>query len=346
MSMLVTGASGFLGTAVVGRLFARGIPKVRCFVRPTSQTAYLEEVSRTYAGCDIEYVVGNLISSQDCRRALQGVSTVFHIAAQMKGAPAAMFLNTVVTSSRLLDAIQESPVERMVLISSLSVYGPRQDATTIVDENSEIEPEWRKRDPYSQTKLWQESLFHEAQKSMSFDLQVLRPGVIYGARGDHFSGRVGVKMGDCLWLLGRNNILPLTYVENCADAIVFAGLKHTVTGCYNVVDDDLPTAAEYVRAYKEQVGDVRSIWFPWWLTMAMSKAVESYSEFSHRQIPPALTPYKSAVLWRGLRFDNRKLKSIGWKQLVPTAEALIATFRHWHCCPVKSRTESVGWRFR
>jgi nucleoside-diphosphate-sugar epimerase len=199
----------------------------------------------------------------------------------------------------------------------------------MLNEATALERCPQKRDVYSQAKLWQETLFRKLPAKKGYEVIVLRPGIIYGQGGQEFSPRIGLKVGSCLWRFGRNNLLPLTYVQNCAEAVVMAGLKPGAAGCYNVVDDDIPTASEYLNEYRRCVGDIRSIWVPWWLTKSLSSAVEAYSHFSHGQLPAALTPYKSAVLWRGSRFDNSKLKSLGWRQLVPTAEALRVTFEYF-----------------
>lgn len=329
MSILVTGASGFLGRAVVERLCARSVPQVRCFVRPSSNRSGLDELQLEYPNSKIEYLVGNLISPADCRRAVDGVTTIFHLAAQMRGAPASIFLNTVVASNRIVEAMLGSGPKRVVLVSSLAVYGPMDgDLRPMLNEATVLERCPQKRDVYSQAKLWQETLFGKLPATKGYEVIVLRPGIIYGEGGQEFSPRIGLKVGNCLWRFGRNNRLPLSYVQNCAEALVVAGLKPGATGCYNVIDDDVPTASEYLNEYRQRVGDIRSIWVPWWLTKALSNAVEAYSRFSHGQVPAALTPYKSAVLWRGSEFDNSKLKSLGWRQLVPTTESLQVTFEY------------------
>ena len=60
--------------------------------------------------------------------------------------------------------------------------------------------------------------------------------------------------------LGGNNLLPLTYVDNCAEAIVVAALTPGASGqVYNVVDDDLVTSKQYLALYKSRVAPVRSV---------------------------------------------------------------------------------------
>jgi nucleoside-diphosphate-sugar epimerase len=118
-------------------------------------------------------------------------------------------------------------------------------------------------------------------------------------------------------------VLPLSYVSNCAEALVLAGSSIVPDGAYNVVDDDLPTAAEYVRRYKQDVRPIRSIRCPFAATMLLSKWAERCHVNSAGQI---LTPYRIANLWRGHRFDNRKLRRAGWTQVVSTRDGLSRAF--------------------
>jgi nucleoside-diphosphate-sugar epimerase len=196
-----------------------------------------------------------------------------------------------------------------------------------VDEQTALEshPEWR--DHYSYSKLRQERLFWEYQQRNGFELVVLRPGVIYGPGGGHFSNRVGLTVGDGLLHFGANNLLPLSYVENCAEAVVVAGTHQgAASQVYNVHDDDLPTCRQYMRGYKKNVRKVRSISVPYFGVKILSSMVTKYNRYSKGQLPSILTSYKVASQWGGNRFDNSKLHAIGWKQLVPTAEGLQRSF--------------------
>ena len=162
---------------------------------------------------------------------------------------------------------------------------------------------------------------------------VLRPGVIYGPGGGHFSGRVGITMGSWQLYLGGSNLLPLTYVENCAEAVVTAGIHADAAGqVYNVHDDDLPTCREYLRAYKKYVRNIRSVPLPYFATRLLSKTLVGYHRYWKGQLPAVLTPYKVASLWAG-RFDNSKLHSIGWQQSVPTAEGIRSSFTAFRAEP-------------
>lgn len=342
MKVLVTGAGGFLGVHVVTRLLAHGYTDVRCFLRDTSKAEALEKVARAYPDAHLEIRSGNLHSKTDCAAAVADVSLVFHLAAGMKGSCADLFLNTVIASRNLIEALesrQNVPLEktRIVLVSSFGVYGVGSLARGArVNEETLIEPHPELRDPYSYSKLRQEQLFWDYQKTNGFELVVLRAGAIYGPGGGHFSNRVGLQVGPLFFHLGGRNLLPLSFVENCAEAIVIAGTAPSAAGqVFNVHDDELVTAAKYLRQYKKKVKPVRSIRLPYLLTRFLAWNLEVYHRRSLGQLPAILTRYKVASAWGGNRFSNQKLHSTGWRQLVSTPDAMTQTFEYLHQHPPK-----------
>jgi len=328
MTVLVTGSTGFLGAAVIERLLARGAKRIRCLVRPSSDQARLAALASAYSAGRVEVTIGNLQSAAGIERALIGVDTVYHLAGAMRGPPAGIFLDTVVASKRLLDVIASHPVKRFVLVSSLSVYGLADvPVDRLIDETTGLESHPERRDAYSYAKLRQELVVQEHAARAGFQLMILRPGTLYGPGGPAFSPRVGLTVPGWLLHLGGNNVLPLSHVSNCAEAVVLAGTSNRLEdGAYNVVDDDLPTAAEYVRRFKREVGRVRSIRCPFFATMLLSQWAERWHVSSRGQIPRVLTPYCTASLWRGHRFDNRKLRRAGWTQVVSTRDGLTRAF--------------------
>jgi nucleoside-diphosphate-sugar epimerase/peptidoglycan/xylan/chitin deacetylase (PgdA/CDA1 family) len=328
MKILVTGATGFLGTALMERLLAHGYKDIRCNVRRRTDIPKLDRLFERYPYACLEYCVADLRYREDAARAADGAQLIFHLVAGKKGTAADLILNSVVASRNLLDAVAERKPMRIVLVSSFGVYGVAGlGRGARVNEQTVLEPHPEWRDHYSYSKLRQEQLFWEYQQANDFELVVLRPGVIYGPDGAHFSNRVGLTLGKWHLHLGGNNLLPLSYVDNCAEAVVVAGTHGAAAGqVYNVHDDDLPTCREYLRAYKKNVTKTRSISIPYLGAQLLSSMVAKYNRYSKGQLPAILTPYKTASQWGGNRFDNSKLRSIGWKQLVPTAEGLQRSF--------------------
>ncbi len=282
MKVLVTGAGGFLGVHVVERLLAHGYTDIRCFLREPGKAQRLLELSKSYPEAQLEIVYGNLRSKSDCANAVAGVSLMFHLAAGMKGPPAELFTDSVVVSRNLLEALEardDLPIEktRVVLVSSFGVYGVVQlGRGARIDEQTPLEAHPELRDTYSYSKARQEQLFWDLQRRAGFELVVLRPGVIYGPGGGHFSTRVGLQVGPVFFHLGGSNLLPLAYVDNCAEAIVVAGGHPDSAGqVYNVHDDELLTASRYLREYKRHVKRIRSIRLPYFATRLLAWSLET-----------------------------------------------------------------------
>lgn len=335
--VLVTGAAGFIGTSVVRTLLEYGFRDIRCLIRPGRSSAKLEAVAARCAnGARIQIIRGNLLSRDDCIRATKDATVVYHLAAGTgeKSFPDA-FMNSVVTTRNLLDAcIYHGSLRRFVNISSFAVYSNRNKPNgKVLDESSPVEerPELR-GEAYCYAKLRQDQLVQEYGKRHGIRYVLVRPGAVYGPGKPGISGRVGVGTFGIFLHLGAGNPIPFSYVDNCAEAIVLAGLiKGVDSEVFNVVDDDLPSSRRFLRLYKEQVKPFRSVGVPRFLSFLGCYFWEKYSRSSQGQLPPVFNRLAWHAYWKGNIPTNNKIKTrLGWKQRVPTEEALKRLFESRH----------------
>ena len=116
--ILVTGASGFVGAAIVRRLLADG-NALRALVRPTSNRANLE-------GLDVEIVEGDLTDPASLRGPVTGCDGMFHVAADYRlwvRDPEEMFRTNVAGTRDVMLAAADAGVERIVYTSSVATLG-------------------------------------------------------------------------------------------------------------------------------------------------------------------------------------------------------------------------------
>ncbi len=129
MTALVTGATGFVGSAVARGLLARG-ERVRVLARAGSDRRNLE-------GLDVEVVEGDLRDQAARRKAVQGAASLYHVAADYRlwtRDPAAMFATNVAATEGLLREAAEAGVSRMVYTSSVATLGLFPDGSEADEE--------------------------------------------------------------------------------------------------------------------------------------------------------------------------------------------------------------------
>ena len=137
---------------------------------------------------------------------------------------------------------------------------------------------------------------------------------MYGAGNEAISARIGIDTFGVFLHLGGSNIIPLTYVDNCADAIVLAALTPGIDGeVFNVVDDQLPSSRQFLRLYKKRVKRFTSIYLPHFASYALCSFWEWYSNWSYEQLPPVFNRRRWSANWKRTRYTNQKLKTrVGW----------------------------------
>jgi nucleoside-diphosphate-sugar epimerase len=326
--LLITGAGGFIGLRVVENLLIRGFRNIRCVVRPSSAVEKLQEIFTKYPDNGVEILKGNLLHPKDCERAVKDAKVIFHLAAGTgeKSFPDA-YMNSVVATRNLLEAaLKHGNVARIVNVSSFTVYSNESKPHgRLLDESCPVESRPEKRgDAYCYAKVKQDELVAEYGRKYSLPYVIVRPGAVYGPGKGQITGRVGIGTFGIFLHLGGANKIPFTYVDNCADAIVLAGLTQGIDGeVFNVVDDDLPTSRHFLKLYKRYVRNFKSVYVPHLFSYVFCTGWGKYSEWSQGQLPPVFNRKRWHVEMKRTYYSNEKIKKqLAWTPRVSMNEGL------------------------
>lgn len=323
MHVLVTGANGFVGSALCRNLVQRG-DVVRGLVRKTSDLALLE-------GIPVQLVTGALGEPSSLEHATQGIDLVYHVAAATTDwGTLDHFRQVNVQGTRsILEAAVERHVKRFVYVSSVAVhgFGGAQD----MDEQS---PQPPTPFPYCRSKQEAEALVRRFHEQGRIAATIVRPGDVYGP-GDRV---VLLKMASLLEtgrmvLIGRGETLgAFTYVENLADGLILAGTTDKAAGrAYIVTDGIRLTWREYLErltAALEVPGPRACIHSS--TAYAAARVLESiYRLLGVRRRPP-VTRYVVAHLSRDFHFCiDRARRELGYEPRIGIDKA-IANTAEWY----------------
>ena len=314
MKLCVTGATGFLGRYVVSVALSRG-HSVRALVH---RPADLKKLGWP-ADADLEQVKVDLRSKAGLADAVRGCDAVLHLAATKAGDLYAQFAGTVVATENLLWAMDQAGCRHIVAISSFAVYDYlHRRSFSVLDEASPTDEAMVDRDEYAQTKLIQEKLVRDTAAKNGWTWTVLRPGMIYG-RDNLFNARVGMGGAGRTWVrTGAWAQIPLTYVENCAEAIVLAAETPAAHGqVLNLVDDRPPTQRRYAKLLQSRTTPrPRLVPLSWTVLRTVARLGWLWNRFvlgGKAKVPGLLVPARLHARCKPLRYRNDKAKSVlGW----------------------------------
>ncbi|MFN7993187.1 MAG: NAD-dependent epimerase/dehydratase family protein [Bryobacteraceae bacterium] len=212
--ILVTGATGFIGSHFVERAVADG-RGVRCLVRRTSSLTQLPPV--------VELAYGDLAQGAGLSEALEGVDSVVHLAGVTKArTQAEYYRGNVEATANLLKASGE--VKRFVHVSSLAAAGPSK-ASQPVREDAVPHPVSH----YGRAKLaGEQAVLRSAVRDRAV---IVRPPVVYGPRDhDVFEVIRAVSKGWLLRIGTEERRFSLVYVMDLVEGLMAALDRQNVGG--------------------------------------------------------------------------------------------------------------------
>jgi 2-alkyl-3-oxoalkanoate reductase len=316
MPVLITGATGLLGSHLTDLLLERG-EQVRVLVQRG------DGVSR-FAHPNVAICWGHLSDRAALAAAVRGVDHVLHCAART--GPWGRETDYEAVNVRGLQALVASAlaagVRRFVHVSSITVHG--NDVRGAADETAPLRVA---PNPYSRSKIAGERLLERMIRDEGAPVTIVRPGWIYGPRDGASFARFAamIERGQMVMIGSGRNHIPLIYVRDVADGILLASEKARAAGrAYLLVNDEPVTQHDYLAALAAALGvppPRRHI--PYRLALLAGTAAETLGHLTQRTSPPPVMRYGVQLLGAENRFDiSRARHELGFCPRVHLAEGV------------------------
>jgi nucleoside-diphosphate-sugar epimerase len=245
-TVLVTGATGFIGGRLVERLILDEGAQVRALVRRPSEVRWLCQFP-------VQMIHGDVSDANALANAAEGCEVIFHCAATMTGGDAAEYQRgTVAGTHNVARAALKAGARRLVYLSTVAVYNGV--AGDIVDEQSPMPPTGQL---YADSKIEAEAILAKYMREEGLPAVVLRPTMVYGPRCRWFTIEPvkKIRAGYLALVAGSQGICDVSYVDNLVDAMFLAEQHPDAVGQDFIISDGQPVLwRDFLNEYATMLG--------------------------------------------------------------------------------------------
>ncbi len=279
MKILVTGATGFLGSHVAEQLSAQG-HQVRCLIRTSANRHFLETLP------NIEFCEGQLADEGALQQAVTGIDAIIHAAGLVKARHCSEFntINVEGTINLLKATLAKAPqLKRFVLVSSLAAVGAASDGHPLQEDTIKS---FNPVTHYGRSKLTAE------QQARTFadkiPITIIRPPLIYGPRDKEclaFFQAVQYKIFP--FFGSKHNTASVIYGPDAANALCQAVHTAAPSGAAYFIDDGIiHTSCDMINQLAQAMGT--KLWLKPVLPNGILKAAafitEQYGKLSNSAV--------------------------------------------------------------
>ena len=313
--VLVTGATGFLGKYVVEELVEHGY-QVRAFGRNSQVGQSLEDSS-------VSFFQGDLTKADDVLEACKGMDLVVHAGAlsTVWGPWEDFYQANVLGTKYVLEACRQTSIQRLVYVSSPSIYAAPKDQLAIKESDA---PEENNLNNYIRSKLASEQLFKDYADVPSI---ILRPRGLFGIGDTSILPRVinlSQKLGIPLIGDGRQ-LMDMTCVENVAMAIRLAlEAPEAKSEVYNITNGESRAFRDLLEESLKGLGyPIKYRKIPASLLSGIASSLEFIYKTLNLKGEPPLTRYTYYLLRYSQTLDISKAeRELGYRPKISISEGI------------------------
>jgi len=252
-TVLVTGATGFLGGALTRRLAGEGA-RVRALARHPERDRFLRDMA------GVEIVQGDITDEKRMHDLIQGCEFVFHAAAVPTGSLKTQHQVNVGGTCNVMQAAAQAGVGRVVHVSSVGPYalGQRGDIVEAI-------PLGRIHGAYGVTKAEAEDAVRTVAREQGLDYSIIRPGMPYGPGSRIWT--VGLfrlaRRKPTVFVGDGSGSIPAIHIDDVVDLMTVLALHPAASReTFNCTPDPSPTWREFLGAYAALAGHDRWLGIP------------------------------------------------------------------------------------
>lgn len=297
-TVLVTGATGFLGTRVAKDLRDAGWP-VRAIGRREPVPA--DRVP------GVQYVAVDLGGGVP-PGLLDGVGAVVHCAASSEGGKAAHERGTIAATRNIADAAAQAGIRTFIHISSLAVLMPGKTQRGPLSEATPVDRGNLGRGPYVWAKAEAEAIVEEYAANQRLDVRIIRPGPIVDFAAFDPPGRLGRDLGSLFVAVGSpRNALSVVDVGTVARVIcAYLDDYAKAPALVNLIEPDAPTRGDLLRRTLAVRPWLTPVWFPNWL-MAIASPTATILQ---KVVLKSTSPINVGAAFATERYDTARARAL------------------------------------
>jgi len=301
LNILVTGATGFLGSHIVDELLTNDY-QVNALARRTSNTSYLQSLAK------VKIINGNLLQIDSLKKAFTDIDLLLHNASVVdEWAPYKYFYeNNVQGTQNVLDTVLKSSISKIVYTSSADIYS--YSSTEISEEHPR-----KPRSRYHKSKIAAENLIDSYSELYGLKVTKIRPPGIIGPRNNYMAESVlnGISR-EQITLIGSGEQIQ-SYVDprDVATCIRLALEHENASGeTFNVKSFNASVKEYWLSAATHLKKEISFIHYPYTIAYSFGALSEFFGKITRKKTTPRATRFRVNYFGKQHIITDSKVKKM------------------------------------